>query len=310
MYNRRASWTHCDTELFVCYALERMSPQRKHHGPSRHRAALLLDRLQPRLHVCQIGVGLDFLVGVAELRLELGLVLVDLLPQRVRRLLHVGAQGLLLLLLLLFLLIDLLDLRLVAFFLLVLLLLLLVLGVRHLLLLGLLHVQLNGETDELRVLLDQILQAALLQELRLVLLQVTDDLGAALNLPVHHFRVLLHREGAASPRLPDVLLVVVVLADHAHLVRDEVRGVETDSELPDHGDVAAGCHCLHEGLGARLGDGAEVVDQLVLGHADARVLDRDGGVGLVGDDLDIKIRLGLDLVRIRDGLVPDLVQGI
>mmetsp|Transcript_21448 Transcript_21448/g.60920 ORF Transcript_21448/g.60920 Transcript_21448/m.60920 type:complete len:335 (-) Transcript_21448:49-1053(-) len=101
MYNRRASWTHCDTELFVCYTLKIMSPQRKHHGPSRHRAALLLDRLQPRLHVCQIGVGLDFLVGVAELRLELGLVLVDLLPQRVRRLLHVGAQGLLLLLLLL-----------------------------------------------------------------------------------------------------------------------------------------------------------------------------------------------------------------
>ena len=55
---------------------------------------------------------------------------------------------------------------------------LLFLRIRHLLLLGLLHVQLDREANELGVLLDQVLQASLLQELRLVLLEVADDLGA------------------------------------------------------------------------------------------------------------------------------------
>ena len=55
---------------------------------------------------------------------------------------------------------------------------LLFLRIRHLLLLGLFHVQLDREANELGVLLDQVFQASLLQELRLVLLEVADDLGA------------------------------------------------------------------------------------------------------------------------------------
>mmetsp|Transcript_77935 Transcript_77935/g.170723 ORF Transcript_77935/g.170723 Transcript_77935/m.170723 type:complete len:651 (-) Transcript_77935:325-2277(-) len=197
-----------------------------------------------------------------------GLVLVQLLPL-VGDLLHL--LGLLLLLLLLLLLVDLLDLGLVALgtLLLLLLILLVLLGVGHLLLLALLDVELDGETDELAVLLDQILQSALLQELRLVLLQVADDLGATLDLAVDHLGVLLHSERAASTGLPDILLVVVVLGNHSDLVSHQVPGVETDTELTNHGDVTSSSHGLHEGLGARLGDGTQVVDELVLGHTNA-----------------------------------------
>ena len=78
-----------------------------------------------------------------------------------------------------------------------------------------------------------------------------------------------------------------------HLLRHKVRRVETDAELPDHRDVAASRHGLHEGLRPGLRDGAQVVDQLVLGHANARVPDRHRVVRLVRDDLDVEVRLSL-----------------
>jgi hypothetical protein len=57
-----------------------------------------------------------------------------------------------------------------------LLLLLLIFIVRNLLLSGLLHLQRDGEGDELGVLLDQVLQLPLLEELHIVLLDGQDDL--------------------------------------------------------------------------------------------------------------------------------------
>merc|ERR1712066_607771 len=197
--------------------------------------------------------------------------------------------GLLLLFLLLLLLIDLLDLGLVTLGTILLLGLLLVLTVSDLLLAGLLDVELDGETDELTVLLDQILEAPLLEELGLVFLQVADDLGAALDLAVHHLGVLLHGERAASARLPNVLLIIVVLADHTDLVCDKVRRVEADAELADHAHVTTSGHGLHEGLRAGLSDGAKIVDELVLRHTDTGVLDANGRVGLVRDDLDEEV---------------------
>ena len=53
-----------------------------------------------------------------------------------------------------------------------------------------------------------------------------------------------------------------------------------------------------------------LVHELILCHTNARILDRDGGIGLVRDDLDEEIWLGLDLFGIGDRLVPDLVEGI
>ena len=86
--------------------------------------------------------------------------------------------------------------------------------------------------------------------------------------------------------------------------------VEAYAELPDHGNVSACCHGLHESFGARLGDGAQVVDELVLSHADAGILNGDCGVGLVGDDFDEEVWLRFDLVGICDRFVADLIKRI
>ena len=66
------------------------------------------------------------------------------------------------------------------------------------LLLALLHVELNGEADELGVFLDQILQAALLKELGLILLEIANDFGAAFDLTVDKFGVLPQAETMAN----------------------------------------------------------------------------------------------------------------
>merc|ERR1719232_1867273 len=158
--------------------------------------------------------------------------------------------GLLLLRLLLLLLINFLDLRLITFLALcILLFLLLVLRVCHLLLLGFFDVELDGEANELRVLLHQILQAALLEEFGLVLLEVADHFRSPLHLAVDKFGILLDCEGAACARLPDVLLVIVVLADNTHLITDKVGTVKADTKLANHGDVTTGSHGFHEGFG-------------------------------------------------------------
>mmetsp|Transcript_19224 Transcript_19224/g.47842 ORF Transcript_19224/g.47842 Transcript_19224/m.47842 type:complete len:333 (+) Transcript_19224:1564-2562(+) len=234
-----------------------------------------------------------------------GLLLVHQVPL-VRHLLDLLLLFLLLLLLLLLL--DLLNLRLVAVVAVLLLVLLLVIVIVNLLVDRLLGPQRNRVVDELRVLLDEVLQAALLEVLELVLLEVARDLGAtAERLAV---RVLLHRERAASRRLPDVLLVVVVLGHDDDAVGDEVRRVEADAELANHVDVGARLHRLHERLRARLRDGAEVGDHLSLGHANTGVTDRERVVRLVRHEADVELGLGVEDRLVGQRLVADLVERV
>mmetsp|Transcript_65899 Transcript_65899/g.174744 ORF Transcript_65899/g.174744 Transcript_65899/m.174744 type:complete len:435 (-) Transcript_65899:40-1344(-) len=237
-----------------------------------------------------------------------GFVLVELLPL-VGHLLHL--LRFFFLLLFFFLLVNFLDFGLITLLTFLLFLFLFVfLRIGHFLFLRFLHIQLDREADEFRMFLHQILQATFLQEFGLVLLQVTNDLRAPLDLSVHHFGVFLHGERTTSRRLPDVLFIVVVLANHTDLVRNQIGRIEANSKLPDHGNVAASTHGLHESLGTRLGDSAEIVHELVLCHANTRVLDRNCRIGLVRDDFDEEIRLGFDFLWICDGLVANLVKGI
>merc|ERR1712211_190874 len=80
-------------------------------------------------------------------------------------------------------------------------------------------------------------------------------------------------EGSSSAGLPDVQLVIVVLGVDHHLVRHQVGRVETYSELTNHADVSSCSQSLHEGLGAGLGDGSQVVDHVRLSHANTSVND-------------------------------------
>ena len=209
-----------------------------------------------------------------------------------------------LLLLLGVILVDLLDLGLVVVALFV---LIVVVIIGDLLLGGLLGVELDGEADELGVLLDEVLDALLLEVLGHVLLEVEDDAGTTADAGVGDGG---DGEGTTGLGGPDVGLVVVVLGGDLNLVGDEVGRVETDTELTDHGDVGAGGEGLHEALGSGLGDGTKVVDEVGLGHANAGILNGEGVVGLVGDELDVEVGLGVQDGRVREGLVADLVQGI
>ena len=94
------------------------------------------------------------------------------------------------------------------------------------------------------------------------------------------------------------------------LVRNQRHRMEPNAEMSNHGDIAASTHNLHESLGTRFRDRPKIVHELVLCHSNARIVGRDGRIGLVRNNLDEEIRLGLDLFWIGDGLVPDPVEGI
>ena len=131
---------------------------------------------------------------------------------------------LLLFLLLLLVVLDFLDLGLVILtlllvFLVLLLVLLIVIGVSHFLFGGLLNLELNWERDELGVLLDQVLQTALLQILRHILLQFEDDLGSSGECLAI---IWADGESTSSIGFPSVLAVIVVLGDDGDFLGDQI----------------------------------------------------------------------------------------
>ncbi|PTD13153.1 hypothetical protein FCULG_00004790 [Fusarium culmorum] len=192
-----------------------------------------------------------------------GLLLVELL------LLDLGLLDLLGLgLLLLLIVIDLLDLGLLVITLLGDLLSLLI---GDLLLGLLLDVEVDGVRDELGVLLDDLLDLALVQVVGLLLLEVEDDGGTAAKLLA--VGVLGDGESTTSAGLPDVLLVIVVLGDDGDTVGNKVGGVETDTELTNHGNIGTGSEGLHELLGTGAGDRTQVVDEVL--HIVSIVIDEE-----------------------------------
>jgi hypothetical protein len=63
-------------------------------------------------------------------------------------------------------------------------------------------------------------------------------------------------------------------------------------------------------LGARLGDGTKVVDEVGLGHTNTRVADGERLLLLVRGDADVELLLGLELRRVGEGRIPDLVESV
>ena len=76
-------------------------------------------------------------------------------------------------------------------------------------------------------------------------------------------------------RLPDGLFIAIVLADNKNRVRHQISRVKSTC----HGNAASSNHGLHESLGAGLGGGAKVVDELVLRHAEAVICITNCGIG-------------------------------
>jgi len=167
--------------------------------------------------------------------------------------------------------------------------------------------QFDRVADELAVLLDDLLDLAFLQIFGLIFLHVQNDLRTA-----GQFRIVVgaHSERTAGAAFPHVAFVVVVLADDHDPVGDQIGGVETDAELSNHRNIRASLQGFHEGLGARSSDGAEIVDQIGLGHADASVHNGQRMVVLVRRDLDIQFLATVQLGRIRQRFVANFIQSI
>lgn len=63
-----------------------------------------------------------------------------------------------------------------------------------------------------------------------------DDLGTTTEL--FALLILLEGEGTTSARLPDILLVIIVLRDNSDSIGNEIGRVETDTKLANHGDIS------------------------------------------------------------------------
>lgn len=158
------------------------------------------------------------------------------------------------------------------------------------------------------MLLDNLLDLLLLEVVELVLLQEQLHLGTSAQGST--LGIGSDGESTTGSRLPNVLLVIIVLGGDLNLLGDEVRRVETDTELTDHADIGTAAQGLHERLGSGLGDCSQVVDQVGLGHTDTGVSDGQALVLLVGGDSDVKLLLAVEDRLVGERLVSNLVEGI
>ena len=106
------------------------------------------------------------------------------------------------------------------------------------------------------------------------------------------------------------LVAAVGLGDDGDRVGHHEGGVEAHAELADDVDVlplVLLVHLLLELEGAAVGDGAQVVLQLLLGHAHAVVGDGEGALLLVGDDGDFQLTAVHRHLVVGEGLIGQLV---
>ena len=191
------------------------------------------------------------------------------------------------------------------------------------LLLAALVLEPDRQADMVGVGLDDGADAERLQELPRLLAQVELDAGAACGVGLGR-----DGEGARPVRAPAPALGLVRPAGHdLDALRDHEGGVEAHAELADEPGGQPGRsvlrvllvrpvaglrlgHLLDERLGARARDGAEIVDQLVVAHADAVVGDRQHAGLVVGRDRHLERGIVAEQVGLRDRRVAQLVARV
>merc|ERR1719326_1402451 len=173
----------------------------------------------------------------------------------------------------------------------------------------LLHAELDRELHELTVLLDARLEVSDFQERRRLLLHVESDAAPAAQ--GRSAGVLGHREASVGPGLPDVLdRLIVGDRRHRHLVRNQKRGVETHPELAVQRRVRALLQRFQEVVGTGLSDRTQVRDELLLRHPNTGILDGQRLRGGVSLDTDLEVRILAEVLRVLDGKEPSLLQGV
>ena len=173
------------------------------------------------------------------------------------------------------------------------------------------HLHADGVADVIGVLLHQILQAELVQELAVVLvlavlLEVEGDGGAAVRLGAGGDFIAVQACGFPVPGL----IGAKGLGVHGHPGADHKGGVEAHAKLADDVHLVLLLGLLLKLEGAAAGDDAQVVVQLLLGHADAVVADREGAGLLVHGQLDGEVLPGKAGGAVLQGAVIELVNGV
>ena len=189
----------------------------------------------------------------------------------------------------------------------------LILG-RILLLPGLLHLHADGVADVVGILGDQVADFVLFQ-----ILVVGVLLGIGLQ---HHNHIgagaipLRFLNGIAVGALGDPLIGhigAVFFGDHGHLGGHHKGRVEAHAELADDVNVVLLFHGLLEAQRAGLGDGAQILLHLLLGHTDAVIGNGQGSCFLIPGDGDgelIPIQSNFVIGQSRVGQLVDGIGGI
>ena len=100
------------------------------------------------------------------------------------------------------------------------------------------------------------------------------------------------------------------MGNHGHRLGDHEGGVEAHAELADDIHIRIGGQILLKLQGAALGDGAQVLFHLLLGHADAVVRNGQQPVFLVGLEGDGEVRPVQTHALVRQRLIGQLVDGV
>ena len=156
---------------------------------------------------------------------------------------------------------------------------------------------------------DDRLDGALLEIIQTILLHAQDDPGAVLKIGVVRF-ALGNRERPGRVRLPTLdALRVLVLGVHLHMIGHEVRRVKPHTKLTDQtGFVVSALlgvllYRLHKLLRPRIGDRTETTHEVVFGHADAVVLDRQLlGLVVARDANDVVSQFRVPIFGLVDGV--------
>lgn len=132
----------------------------------------------------------------------------------------------------------------------------------------------NGEVDEVRILVDYLLEMCDIGEVRVVFSQMENHSSSSLN----RILGLGNVELSWTIRNPRVGILALFSGDDFDLICYNEWGVESDTELTDNVGLNLSSWFLeifNIFFGAALCDGSQIIDELIFWHANAIVLNNN-----------------------------------
>ena len=171
--------------------------------------------------------------------------------------------------------------------------------------------------DVVGILLDQALEGHLIGVVFFaavaveVTVQMEDD-----RRPVLRFLAFFEGVFAASRRFPLISLRFAGLTgDDRNRIGDHEGRIEADAELADEvliriAAVLGFLQLFKEGFRPRLGNGAEVIHQILLVHTKSVIGNGQGMAVGIGRQVDFKARVPFEEIAVSEGLIMELIDRI